>query len=104
MEGKYLITTDAWFVAPDGRQYKPVWGEVKILEDSFLGVKTNRNSTNWFAMIGNDSNHVIIAGCQIYYALKSDNKPNQGIVNDFQTNDTNGIVYFDRPSYTYIAE
>ena len=33
MKGKYLITTDGWFFAPDGRQYKSVWGEVEILED-----------------------------------------------------------------------
>lgn len=29
MTGKYLITTDAWFYAPDRKQYKSVWGEVK---------------------------------------------------------------------------
>ncbi len=52
MEGKYLITTDSWFIAPDGKEYKAVWGEVKILEDKFLGISTNRNSSNWYAKIG----------------------------------------------------
>ena len=46
MKGKYLITTDDWFYAPDGKKYKSVWGEVKILEDEVLGITTNRNSTN----------------------------------------------------------
>lgn len=32
MTGKYLITTDAWFIAPDGKQYRAVWGEVMIKE------------------------------------------------------------------------
>jgi hypothetical protein len=36
MKGKYLITTDSWFYAPDGKQYKAVWGEVSILSDSIL--------------------------------------------------------------------
>lgn len=103
MKGKYLITTDNWFFAPDGRQYKSVWGEVEILEDLILGVKTNRNSSNWYAKIGTDENHIIVAGCQIHYALKSNEKPNQNIIQDFTTSD-NGIVYFERPTLTYIAE
>lgn len=37
MKGKYLITTDAWFIAPDGQQYKAVWGDVEIVTDEVLG-------------------------------------------------------------------
>ena len=103
MKGKYLITTDGWFFAPDGRQYKSVWGEVEILEDLILGVKTNRNSSNWYAKIGTDENHIIVAGCQIHYALKSNEKPNQDIISDFNTGE-NGIVFYERPTLTYIAE
>ena len=53
MKGKYLITTFEWFTAPDGRQYRAVWGgEVTILDDSrTLGVKTNAKSTNWYARV-----------------------------------------------------
>ena len=43
MKGKYLITTDSWFIAPNGRNYKAAWGDVEVMEDSFLGIKTNRN-------------------------------------------------------------
>jgi hypothetical protein len=103
MKGKYLITADNWFFAPDGRQYKSVWGNVEVLEDSFLGVKTNRNSSNWFAKVGTEENHVIIAGCQIHYALKSDIKPIEQIVNDHTTGES-GIVHYERPTYIYIAE
>lgn len=49
MKGKYLITTDAWFLAPDGKYYRAVWGETEIVEDQFLGLKTNRNSSNCFS-------------------------------------------------------
>lgn len=75
MKGKYLITTDEWFQAPDGQSYKAVWGNVEILEDNALGIKTNRNATNWYAKVGDDSKHIIIAGCQIHYAVRCEEKP-----------------------------
>ena len=64
-----LITTDNWFTAPDGEQYKAVYGEIKgIIHDyELLGIKTNRHSTNWYLQIG----EMVIAGCQIYYAIKT---------------------------------
>ena len=83
MKGKYLITVDNWFVAPDGKYYKAVWGNVEILSDNILGVKTNARSTNWYAKIGSEENHVVIAGCQINYACKSDSKPNTESVEDW---------------------
>lgn len=104
MKGKYLITTDAWFVAPDGISYKSVWGEVEITEDDFLGVKTNRNSSNWYAKVGSDENHVIIAGCQIHYAVKCEKRPNTDRVLDYNTDATNGIKEYGRPTLIWIAE
>lgn len=76
MEGKYLITTDSWFYAPDGLKYRSAWGNVEILEDSVLGVKTNRNSSNWFAFVGSKEKGILIAGCQIHYAVRCADKPN----------------------------
>ena len=63
-----LITTDAWFIAPDGAQYRCVWGVVKAVKDSqqVLGIKTNSKSTNWYVEIGN----MTLAGCQIHYAIR----------------------------------
>ena len=43
MKGKYLITTDNWFYAPDGKEYRAAWGDVEIVEDSFLGLKTKQH-------------------------------------------------------------
>ena len=79
MKGKHLITTDAWFFGPDGRQYRAAWGEVEILTDEILGIKTNRNASNWFAKVGTDENHVVIAGCQIHYAVRCENEPAPGV-------------------------
>ena len=79
MQGKkYLVTTNNWFVAPDGNQYRSAWGEVEILQDDFLGIKTNRNSTNWFARIGVGNRHIIVAGYQIFYAVRCENIPFTG--------------------------
>ena len=80
MKGKYLITTDAWFHAPDGSQYRSVWGEIEILSDSILGIKTNVRSSNWFAKIGSEDNHVIVAGCQIHYAVKCNKEPKKNSI------------------------
>ena len=103
MVGKYLITTDAWFTAPNGKQYKAAWGECEVLEDTFLGLKTNRNSTNWFIKVGSESKHIVIAGCQIHYAVKSETKPNEDMSEDWQA-DANKLNIFNRPSHIYIAE
>ncbi|GAB3822165.1 hypothetical protein [Pontibacter rugosus] len=102
MKGKYLITTDAWFYAPDGKMYRAVWGDVEILEDSLLGLKTNRNSTNWYAKVGSDDNHVIVAGCQIHYATKCLESPNTKPVADYST-EGGSLKWFERPTGIYIA-
>jgi hypothetical protein len=103
MKGKFLITTDNWFYAPDGKQYRSVWGEVEIVSDSILGIKTNVRSSNWFAKVGSDENHLIIAGCQIHYACKSEAKPNTERVDDW-SNTTGKLEEYKRPSNIYIAE
>lgn len=103
MEGKYLITTDKWFYGPDGKQYRAVWGSVKILEDNFLGVKTNRNSTNWYAFVGNEEKGMIVAGCQIHYAVQCEVKPNTNDVEDWTTQNE-GLLKYTRPTSIYLAE
>jgi len=103
MKGTYLITPDNWFTAPDGKQYKAAWGEVVIIDDTFLGIKTNRNSSNWFAKIGTDENHIIIAGCQIHYAIKC-SRPANIDVEDYLTANEHGKIDYTRPSHIWIAE
>ena len=103
MTGKYLITTDAWFYGPDGKQYKAVWGEVIIVSDAILGIKTNVRSSNWFAKVGTENNHVIVAGCQIHYAIKSETKPNVELADDYQI-EQGELKNYKRPTNIYIAE
>ena len=101
---KYLITCDNWFVAPDGKEYKAAWGEVKIIDDSFLGIKTNKGSSNWFAQVGSDKKHIIIAGCQIHYAVICDKKPCVSRVDSWSNIEKGGISEYKRPTKIYIAE
>lgn len=103
MTGKYLVTTDHWFLAPDGRTYNGVWGDVKILEDGILGVKTNRMSTNWYAQIGGNGREIIVAGCQIHYAVRCEEKPHAGDVEDWTVDNATFNTY-TRPTKIYIAE
>lgn len=102
MKGKYLITTDDWFYAPDGRTYKSVFGEVEVLNDNnTLGIKTNARATNWYAKVGTEENHVLIAGCQIHYAVKTD-CVKLSDVDDYSVD--NGVCKkYSRPSNIYIA-
>jgi len=103
MQGKYLITTDNWFYAPDGLKYRSVWGEIQIMEDSFLNIKTNRNSSNWYAYIGSEKNGMVVAGCQIHYAVKCNERPNIQDVTETSYSDSS-VNTFNRPTEIYIAE
>lgn len=103
MQGKYLITTDNWFYAPNGLKYRSVWGDVKIVEDSLLGIKTNRNSSNWYAYVGNEENGMIVAGCQIHYAIRCDESPNTDYVIELNY-DAGKSNEIRRPSEIYIAQ
>jgi hypothetical protein len=62
---RYLVTTDNWFFAPNGDQYKAAWGkcEIKNIKEVF-GFDPIRPSTNWYLEVGSDSKKIIIAGCQ----------------------------------------
>lgn len=102
MKGNYLITTDNWFVAPDGKQYQAVYGNCEVLDDGILGVKTNERSTNWFVKVGSEDNHIIVAGCQIHYAVKCD-KPYDGSVENWNLHKGKYVKYTS-PCRIYFAD
>jgi hypothetical protein len=102
MKGKYLITTDNWFYGADGIQYKSVWGEVEILSDSILGIKTNLKSSNWFVKVSGEKNHIIIAGCQIHYAIQTNEKPHTNLTSDYSI-ELGEVKNYNRPTSIYIV-
>ncbi len=97
---KHLITTDAWFFAPDGRNYRAAYGTIHAIKSSeeTLGVRTNAKSTNWYVQIG----RLTIAGCQIHYAIRTDSC-NLGDVDDFGTQ-SEETKFFNRPSIIFDAD
>lgn len=103
MKGKYLITTNDWFIGPDGSDYKAAWGDVVIMEDKFLGLTTNRNSTNWYARVGTENNHIIIAGCQIHYAVRCEKKPHT-FSNRVWSTEGGKLNKMEIPNRIYIAD
>ena len=98
---KVLLTTFAYFFAPNGRQYRAVFGTVKniLSSEDTLGIKTNAKSTNWYIEIGN----MIIAGCQVNYAVKTDVCNLDDNVDEFGWGE-NSHHAFSRPSMIYNAD
>lgn len=96
---KYLITTNNWFIAPDGQQYRAAFGTVTAIESDSetLGIKTNRGSTNWYVKIGS----MIIAGCQIHYCIRTDKVVSDPPVVDLEYN---GQYRPQRPSKSLVYD
>lgn len=104
MKGKYLITTNAWFYAPDGLKYRAVWGEVSSFDSKqVLGIETNKNSTNWYVKVGSEDKHIIIAGCQVQYAIHCESKPSTEPVTE-KTYGAEGVHEYQRDTEIYISE
>lgn len=97
---KALVTTDAWFIAPDGREYRHAFGTVEGIfgDKDTLGIATNRNSTNWYLKIG----CLVIAGCQIHYAAIC-GEVNTKDVTDWKLEEGK-VVKYKRPSMIYLAD
>lgn len=98
---KALITTDCWFIAPNGQQYRSVFGTVKAVRSSeeTLGVRTNARSTNWYVEIG----CMTLAGCQIHYAIRTDSV-NFNSCEDYSASSSDGICKYVRPSSIFDAD
>lgn len=90
---KYLITTNNWFYGPDGESYRAAWGTCKLrrMEDVF-GFTPSRPSTNWYLEVGSPDKYVIIAGCQIHYAVRLEEKPKSNHFNKFYTDKDTGMT------------
>ena len=106
LTGKYLVQSDEWFLAPDGKYYRAVWGEIKVVQsEEMLGIKTNARSTNWYVMVGNPLIHVIIAGCKIHHCVKCNKEVlNPSLdVRDYVVHD--GLInFYSRPNAIYIID
>jgi hypothetical protein len=95
-----LITTNNWFYGPDGREYRGVFGTVKAVrsDDETLGIKTNRNATNWYVEVGS----MVIAGCQIFYVVACDVPPPERAT--AWSVDAGSYKEYDRPTVIFNAD
>ena len=75
----YLLNLNEFFIAPDGKQYKAVWGrcEPVHINHPTMGLGDNlhntRQSANYFISV--DGGKFIVAGCQVMYACQCDEEP-----------------------------
>jgi len=94
----YLITADTYFFAPDGEQYIAAWGKCEIVEaKECFGFIPLRPSTNWFCKVGNRENEIIIAGCQIHFAVRCTKRPK--IIKGKYTNTTSSQLFINNKIY-----
>jgi hypothetical protein len=98
---KALVTTDNWFFAPNGQSYRAVFGTVKAIHttESIFGFTPTGKSTNWFLEIGN----MLIAGCQIHYALRTD-VCSDAPAPTWSSDASNGLKEYNAPSRIYFAD
>lgn len=96
-----LVTTANWFTAPNGRDYKAAWGELKGIHEAgkALGFIPNRAHANWFLEVGN----MVIMGCQVMYVIQSEHLPNFGEAKSYTVHDGKRTDY-DRHSHIYNAQ
>lgn len=72
---KYLITADSWFFGPDGQLYRAVYGRCWILEaERVMGFRPVR-ATNWYVLVRGTDTEMIVAGCEMHYALRLKESP-----------------------------
>jgi len=97
---KVLITTNNWFYGPDGREYRAVFGTVKAVrtDDETLGIRTNRNATNWYLEIGN----MVVAGCQVFYVVACNKPPGDRAA--AWTFESGTLKEYDRPTSVFNAD
>lgn len=95
-----LITTQNWFLAPDGREYRGVFGNLKAVHEAgkTLGFIPNRSHANWFIEVGN----MIIMGCQVMYFVQTDTC-NFDKAEHWNATDDKGITETLAPSKIYNA-
>lgn len=100
---RYLVTTDSWFLAPDGESYRSAWGicQLEKMEDVF-GFTPSRPSTNWYLKVGSEDKYIIIAGCQIHYVIRSENRPVSEHEGEYYKDKETGIAW--KEDRIYFAE
>lgn len=98
---KVILTTSAWFYAPNGETYNAVWGTLKNIYEAkqVFGFVPNRTHANWFIEIGD----MVIAGCQVNYCVLSPQAPPPNVSSWTERDHEldRRVSYYERPSKIY---
>ncbi len=99
---KVIITTSNWFYAPDGKNYRAVWGTLKGVHAAkdVLGFTVNASHANFYIEIGT----MVIAGCQALYCMQCDNKPDFEKVSHSMYDSATGYKVIERSNEIYLSE
>ncbi|WP_276483572.1 hypothetical protein [Paraflavitalea pollutisoli] len=99
---KVLITTSEWFVGPDGKDHRAVWGTLNGVHEAgkALGFIPNRAHANWFYDIGG----VVIMGCQVKYLCLCPDQPSPDVLGWTIEKDMKEALQYTAPFKILIAE
>jgi hypothetical protein len=99
---KVIVTTSAWFYAPDGKLYRAVWGTLKgvLAAKDVLGFTVNASHANFYVEVGD----VVIAGCQALYCVRCDNRPDFEKVDHQMYTNGHGVENIHRANEIYLSE
>lgn len=89
---KVLINTTEWFVGPDGKDHKAVWGTLNGVYEAgkHLGFIPNRAHANWYYDIGG----MAIMGCQVKFVnLCPDQPPAETDAWTMRDGETQPVLY-----------
>jgi hypothetical protein len=99
---KVIVTTQAWFYAPDGKTYRAVWGTLKGVHAAkdVLGFTVNASHANFYVEVGG----MVVAGCQALYCVRCDARPVFEAVPHALYDNASGLKLIERPNEIYLAE
>lgn len=101
LEGTYLVTSNKWFVTPDGTEKRAVWGEVEIVKYKDYGITPAEGHAEYMLKVGTEENHVFIAGCHVHYLVKCKRPIDES---SFKIIEHNTGEMISRKNPIYIAE
>lgn len=92
------IQVDDWMFAPDGQQYRVIFGLAQVLRAKDLLGFEPRNSANWWVMVGEGEGSMLIAGCKIHFAQEVSSKPAGSHVYEVKSADAIEIICNPSPA------
>jgi hypothetical protein len=95
---KVLITTGAYFIGPDGKEHRAIWGTLDGIHKVPREYQPPRGMANWYYEIAG----MCVMGCQVNYIGLCPEKPSSPDISTFLTKDFE-VKETSLPNAIYIA-